>query len=82
MQANVLNANTGYIIEAVLELSTKEVTTAIWIVTTNILPYGGKCQIESSHWGDYIVIYKKYMLSDFVFDSVYYYCNQILSSVD
>ena len=71
----MLNANTGYIIEAVLELSTKEVTTAIWIVTTNILPYGGKCQIESSHWGDYIV-------SDFVFDSVYYYCNQILSSVD
>ena len=53
MRANVLNASTGYLIEAFLELSTGEISTGIWTVTTNILPYGGTCKIEDAIWGSY-----------------------------
>ena len=51
MQANVLNASAGYLIEAHMELATGETSIGIWLVNTNILPYGGSCEIEDSIWG-------------------------------
>ncbi|XP_071177797.1 uncharacterized protein [Mytilus edulis] len=48
MKADVLTANTGYLIEAYLQLSSGTVSMAIWSVTTNILPYGGSCEIENA----------------------------------
>ncbi|CAC5388020.1 PKD1L2 [Mytilus coruscus] len=52
MQANVLNASAGYLIEALMELATGETSIGIWIVNTNILPYGGSCEIEDAIWGE------------------------------
>ncbi|XP_076075594.1 uncharacterized protein LOC143046351 [Mytilus galloprovincialis] len=51
MQANVLNASAGYLIEAHMQLATGERSISIWIVNTNILPYGGSCEIEDDIWG-------------------------------
>ncbi|CAG2184580.1 Aldehyde dehydrogenase family 3 member B3,Aldehyde dehydrogenase,Aldehyde dehydrogenase family 3 member B2,Fatty aldehyde dehydrogenase,Aldehyde dehydrogenase family 3 member B1,Putative aldehyde dehydrogenase YwdH,Aldehyde dehydrogenase, dimeric NADP-preferring,Aldehyde dehydrogenase family 3 comG,4,4'-diaponeurosporen-aldehyde dehydrogenase,Aldehyde dehydrogenase family 3 member H1,Aldehyde dehydrogenase family 3 member I1, chloroplastic,Aldehyde dehydrogenase family 3 member F1 [Mytilus edulis] len=51
MQANVLNASAGYLIEAHMQLATGEKSISIWIVNTNILPYGGSCEIEDDIWG-------------------------------
>lgn len=52
MKADVLTANTGYLIEAYLQLSSGTVSMAIWSVTTNILPYGGLCEIENASRGN------------------------------
>ena len=51
MKANVLNASTGYLIEAHMELATGEKSISIWTVNTNILPYGGSCEIKDAIWG-------------------------------
>ena len=51
MKANVLNARAGYLIEAHMQLETGETSISIWIVNTNILPYGGSCEIEDAIWG-------------------------------
>ncbi|CAG2212910.1 PKD1L2 [Mytilus edulis] len=52
MKANVLNAKAGYLIEAHMQLETGETSISIWIVNTNILPYGGSCEIEDAIWGE------------------------------
>ncbi|XP_071131885.1 uncharacterized protein [Mytilus edulis] len=52
MKANVLNASAGYLIEAHIELATGETSISIWTVNTNILPYGGSCEIEDAIWGE------------------------------
>ncbi|CAC5416734.1 PKD1L2 [Mytilus coruscus] len=52
MKANVLNASAGYLIEAHMELATGETSIGIWTVNTNILPYGGSCEIEDAIWGE------------------------------
>ncbi|CAC5393783.1 unnamed protein product [Mytilus coruscus] len=52
IRANVLNESTGYLIESFMELATGEISTSIWIVKTNILPYGGSCQVEDADWGE------------------------------
>ena len=46
MNANVLDANTGYLIETFLQLDSGEISRNIWIITTDILPYGGTCEME------------------------------------
>ncbi|XP_076076045.1 uncharacterized protein LOC143046870 [Mytilus galloprovincialis] len=51
MKANVLNASAGYLIEAHMELA-GETSIGIWTVNTNILPYGGSCEIEDAIWGE------------------------------
>jgi len=53
--ANVLKASTGYLIEAFFEFSTGEISTVIWMITTNILPYDGTCSIEDDIWGMYCI---------------------------
>ncbi|CAG2203442.1 unnamed protein product [Mytilus edulis] len=53
MKADVLTAHTGYLIEAYLQLSSGTVSMAIWSVTTNILPYGGSCEIENASRGEF-----------------------------
>jgi len=55
MMANVMNARTGYLIEAFLKLASGEISTGIWTVTTNILPYDGTCEIEDATMGMYFI---------------------------
>jgi hypothetical protein len=55
MMANVMNASTMYLIEAFLKLASGEISTGIWIATTNILPYDGTCEIEDATWGMYFI---------------------------
>ncbi|XP_063447201.1 uncharacterized protein LOC134726715 [Mytilus trossulus] len=52
IKANVLNASAGYLIEAHMELAPEGTSIGIWIVNTNILPYGGSCEIEDAIWGE------------------------------
>ena len=52
MKANALTENTGYLIESFMELASGEISTSIWIVKTNILPYGGSCEAEDADWGN------------------------------
>ncbi|XP_071131842.1 uncharacterized protein [Mytilus edulis] len=52
MKANALTENTGYLIESFMELASGEISTSIWIVKTNILPYGGSCEAEDADWGE------------------------------
>ncbi|CAC5383759.1 PKD1L2 [Mytilus coruscus] len=52
MQPNVLNASAGYLIEAHMQLATGETSISIWTVNTNVLPYGGSCEIEDAIWGE------------------------------
>ncbi|XP_052068761.1 uncharacterized protein LOC127708011 isoform X2 [Mytilus californianus] len=52
MKANVLNASAGYLIEAHMQLATGETSIGIWAVNTNILPYGGSCEMEDANWGE------------------------------
>lgn len=52
MKANVLDANSGYLIEAFVEINGR-ISSAVWIVNTNILPYNGTCELSDAYWGNY-----------------------------
>ncbi|CAG2234855.1 PKD1L2 [Mytilus edulis] len=52
IKANVFNESTGYLIEAFMKLASGAISTSVWVVTTNILPYGGSCEVLDADWGE------------------------------
>ena len=62
MKANVLNANSGYILEAFVEVNGRK-GWAVLTIGTNILPYDGSCQLRDARWGNYISNFNNYLLT-------------------
>lgn len=50
LKANVLNSSAGYLIEVYMEIG-QDISMAVWIVSSNTLPYGGSVYVEDGPWG-------------------------------
>lgn len=65
MKAGALNASSGYLVEAFIEIN-GESSSAIWTITTNILPYDGSCELRNASWGTKFII--KVFFTQFIID--------------
>lgn len=52
-----LPENQGFIVKASIKLASGRYTQSIWLITTDFVPYGGKCTVKhSSSFGKFFIV--------------------------